>query len=171
MWRARRADEDEPVPTEERRTVLATRAIVPVAAWVLFLGTVATGAGPHPGTHGDEVATRLSFHGGDTMDWVIHWHGRFSTFFGLCALALWFHLRRAGAGAQLRRAATTLCLLLAAQGIVGFLQYDNRLPAGLVWVHVTLATFTWITVLWATAAAGRLAPEREPASTPARASA
>jgi hypothetical protein len=28
----------------------------------------------------------------------------------------------------------------------------------MVWVHVTLATSIWATVLWAVAAAGRLAP-------------
>jgi hypothetical protein len=28
----------------------------------------------------------------------------------------------------------------------------------MVWVHVTLATLTWLTVLWAVAVAGRLAP-------------
>jgi heme a synthase len=159
MWRSRTPDAPQThQATEDRRTVLATRALVPLAAWVLLLGTVATGAGPHPGTHGDEVATRFSFHGGGTMDWMIHWHGRFSTFFGLCALALWFYLRRAGASAGLRRAATALCLLLAAQGIVGFIQYENELPAGVVWVHVCLATLTWISVLWTVAAAGRLSP-------------
>jgi cytochrome c oxidase assembly protein subunit 15 len=35
----------------------------------------------------------------------------------------------------------------------------------MVWVHVTLATATWIAILWAVAAAGRLAPRR--ASVPA----
>ena len=28
----------------------------------------------------------------------------------------------------------------------------------MVWVHVTLATLTWLAVLWAVAAAGRLVP-------------
>jgi hypothetical protein len=27
-----------------------------------------------------------------------------------------------------------------------------------VWVHVTLATLSWVALLWAVAAAGRLAP-------------
>jgi cytochrome c oxidase assembly protein subunit 15 len=168
MWRARQPDDANPSPVHARRTVLATRALVPVAVWVLFLGTVATGSGPHPGTHGDEVATRFSFHGGDTMDWMIHWHGRFSTFFGLCALALWVYLRKVNASAQLRKAVTALCLLLAAQGIVGFLQYANELPAGIVWVHVCLATLTWIAILWTVAAAGRLMPRTRETATPSR---
>lgn len=158
MWRSRR-EEDESVAVEPRNVVLATRAIVPVTAFVLVLGAVTTGAGPHPGTHGDQVARRFVFQGGDTLDWMIHWHGRFSTFLGLCALALWAYVRRQGARPALRRTTTTLCLLLAAQGIVGFVQYEAELPAGVVWVHITLATATWLTVLWSVATAGRLAPE------------
>jgi cytochrome c oxidase assembly protein subunit 15 len=135
--------------------------MMPLAIWVLVLGTIATGSGPHPGTHGNEVATRFSFRGGDTMNWIIHWHGRFSTLFGLSAVALWFFLRRQNAGAPVRRAVTALCLLLAAQGIVGFVQYATELPAGVVWVHVCLATLTWLSVVWVVAAAGRLAPAGE----------
>jgi heme a synthase len=171
MWRSRRPEEERPQPSEERRTVLLTRALVPLAAWVLFLGTVATGSGPHPGTNGDEVATRLSFHGAGTMDWVIHWHGRFSTVLGLSAVALWLYLRRIEAGAGLRRAVTTLCVLLATQGVVGAIQYETKLPAGVVWVHVVLATLTWVTVLWTVAAAGRLAPREHAARAPAQAAA
>ncbi len=155
-WRAHHEPGEER-PTEGRRAVLWTRALLPLTAWVLFMGTVATASGPHPGaSDGDEVVTRLSFHGGDTLDWVIHWHGRFSTLLGIAALALWVYLRRTRAGVGVRRAVTVLCLMLAAQGVVGLVQYENELPAGIVWVHVVLATLTWLSVLWAVAAAGRL---------------
>ena len=53
---------------------------------------------------------------------------------------------------------TVLCVLLAGQGLVGSVQYELHLPSDMVWVHVGLATATWITILWAVAAAGRLAP-------------
>ena len=156
-WRSRHEPTTE--PANDRTTVLATRALVPLAAWVLFLGTVSTASGPHPGSSGTgEVVTRLSFHGGDTMTWVIHWHGRFSTLFGLSAVALWFYLRKKRATPQVRRAVTVLCLLLAAQGAVGGIQYAAGLPAELVWVHVVLATCTWLAVCFSVAAAGRLAP-------------
>src|SRR3954463_6409065 len=156
-WRARH--EPTPTPANDRTTVLATRALLPLAAWVLFLGTVSTASGPHPGSSGTgEVVTRLSFHGGDTMTWVIHWHGRFSTLFGLSAVALWFYLRRKQATPQLRRAVPVLCVLLAPQGAVGGIQYAAGLPAELVWVHVVLATCTWLAVCFSVAAAGRLAP-------------
>ena len=155
MWRARRV-EDDSAPTEPRKNVLATRAIVPLTALILVLGTITTGAGPHPGTHGDQVAKRFVFEGGETLKFMYTWHGRFSTFLGLCAVALWFYLRRSGARPALQKAVTALCLLLAAQGAVGLIQWESELPALLVWVHITLASFTWLAVLWAVAAAGRL---------------
>src|SRR3954447_18497555 len=169
MWRARREPSDLPPPAD-RRTVIATRALVPLAAWVLFMGTVATASGPHPGASGDDVVTRLSFHGGSTMTWVIHWHGRFSTLLGVSAVVLWFYLRRVDAAPGLRRAVTVLCIALAVQGAVGIVQYETKLPAGVVWVHVVMATLTWLSVLWAVAAAGRLATseEPEPSRAPAR---
>jgi hypothetical protein len=49
---------------------------------------------------------------------------------------------------------------LAAQGLVGSVQYELHLPSDMVWVHVALATFTWLCLLWAVAAAGRLVPRR-----------
>jgi len=45
---------------------------------------------------------------------------------------------------------------------VGSVQYELRLPTDMVWVHVTLATLTWLTVLWSAAAAGRLLPSVGP---------
>jgi cytochrome c oxidase assembly protein subunit 15 len=71
---------------------------------------------------------------------------------------VFFVLRRRGADPQVRRASGVLVLLLAVQGVVGGVQYALELPAEIVWVHVGLACATWLTVLWATAAAGRLVP-------------
>ena len=51
-----------------------------------------------------------------------------------------------------------LCILLAVQGVVGIAQYRLKLPAEMVWLHVALATGTWLTVLWSVGAAGRLEP-------------
>jgi cytochrome c oxidase assembly protein subunit 15 len=48
--------------------------------------------------------------------------------------------------------------LLAAQGVLGIAQYRLKLPGELVWVHVVLATATWLSVLWTVGAAGRLEP-------------
>ncbi len=37
-----------------------------------------------------------------------------------------------------------LGVLLAAQGLVGSVQYELHLPTDMVWVHVSLATITWL---------------------------
>jgi cytochrome c oxidase assembly protein subunit 15 len=55
---------------------------------------------------------------------------------------------------------TVLGVLLAAQGLVGSVQYELKLPSDMVWVHVTLATLTWLAILWAVAAAGSLPARR-----------
>jgi cytochrome c oxidase assembly protein subunit 15 len=39
---------------------------------------------------------------------------------------------------------------------VGSVQYELKLPAEMVWVHVVLATMTWIVMLWAVAVEGRI---------------
>ena len=49
-------------------------------------------------------------------------------------------------------------VLVALQGVVGLDQYETHLPTELVWVHVGLACGAWLTGLWATCAAGTMAP-------------
>ena len=69
---------------------------------------------------------------------------------------------------------TAVGVLLAAQGLVGSVQYELKLPSDMVWVHVTLATVTWVALLWAVAEAGLLVPwvatvpEGEPQATASR---
>jgi cytochrome c oxidase assembly protein subunit 15 len=162
-WRARHEPGARPV--QDRRVVLVTRALVPVGALAIFAGTVSTAAGPHPGNSGThhELVPRLTWAGVDTL---IHWHGRTGTLLGLTALTAWFVARRYGADATLRRALTALCLLVAAQGVIGFAQYQLELPAGLVWIHVLVATFAWLALLFSVASAGRLV--RRPSAETAR---
>jgi hypothetical protein len=40
--------------------------------------------------------------------------------------------------------------------MVGGIQWWLKLPGELVWVHVALATLTWLAMLWTVATAGRL---------------
>ena len=35
------------------------------------------------------------------------------------------------------------------------MQYESHLPAGLVWIHVTLGTLAWLAILWVSAVAGQ----------------
>jgi cytochrome c oxidase assembly protein subunit 15 len=157
-WRAAHARGDRP-RASDRRAVWAVRGLVPLGAVTIFAGTVATAAGPHAGGSSGDHVPRLTFKGTGTLAWAIHQHATLAAVFGVCALALWFFLQRWGAEAKLREAMTGLVLLLAAQGLVGSAQYELHLPSEMVWVHVLLATLTWLSVLWAAAAAGRLAPQ------------
>ena len=51
--------------------------------------------------------------------------------------------------------------LLAAQGIVGLVQYYNALPAEVVWIHASLPAVLWVALVWSWLAAAP-APARQP---------
>jgi heme a synthase len=149
-WRARSTD---------RVSTYAVRALLGIGAVTTFLGTVATAAGPHAGGSGtgDEVV-RLRWRGAETLDWAIHQHATIATVLGLAAVGTWFLLRARGAPAELRSAVTAVAVLVGCQALVGGVQYALELPAEMVWLHVVIAAVTWLALLWAVAAAGRLAP-------------
>lgn len=155
-WRASHEPGDRP-RAADRTLALAARATVALGALVIFAGTAATAAGPHAGGSPGQRINRLNFDGRGTMDFVIHRHGEIALAFGLAALAVWWLVRRSpGADPLLRRSSAAACGLIALQGLVGLDQYKTHLPTELVWVHVSLASLTWIAVLWTACAAGRL---------------
>src|SRR4051794_25415272 len=167
-WRATYEPGERPRSSDAAVT-WAVRALLLPGALTLAAGTIATAAGPHAGGEGtgDEVV-RLTWRGSATLDWAIHQHGALATLLGLSAVGVWFLARARDADAQTRNALTAVCVLLACQGLVGSAQYALKLPAEIVWFHVVLAALTWLSLLWGTAAAGRLAPRR--AAVPAAAS-
>ncbi len=130
-------------------------------AWVLvflcgltiFAGTAATAAGPHSGGEPGQPISRLDFEGAHTMDFVIHRHAEVAIAFGLFAVLFWWLVLRRSSDRRLFRAATAVCVLIAVQGLVGAIQYETHLPTELVWVHVTLATLTWLATLFCAARA------------------
>ena len=156
-WRAHREPGERP-RSDDRVTVWAVRALAPLGAVTIFAGTAATAAGPHAGGMDDQKINRLDFKGAGTLDWAIQQHARIATAMGLAAAGVWLLARRREAAPGLRRALSALVALLGAQGAIGLAQYALELPAEIVWLHVTLAAVTWLSVLWAAAAAGRLAP-------------
>jgi cytochrome c oxidase assembly protein subunit 15 len=153
-WRATYEPGARPRSTD-RLGVWAVRALVPLGALTVFAGTAATAAGPHSGGVSGQRVHRLTFKGSDTLTWVVHRHATIAALFGVAVIGVWLLARRRAADRTIEPL-TVLGVLMAAQGLIGSVQYELRLPADIVWVHVGLATATWIALLWTAAAAGRL---------------
>ncbi len=163
-------------PWERRRShdrlgVWAVRALIPLGQLTILAGTIATASGPHAGAHEGQLVHRFTFEGTGTLEWVVQRHSAIAAVFGLAAVAVWFLLRRPGGDRRAVRPLTAVIGLLALQGAVGGVQWALELPSEIVWLHVALATATWLAMLWAVAVAGRLEPRTaasEPLSAAAR---
>jgi heme a synthase len=103
------------------------------AGILIFSGTLATAAGPHPGS---TVVRRLW-----SFEPAVYWHVRATAVFGISfALVLAYLVRKK---AQQARGALVLLGLLAVQMTIGEIQYRTHLPWWLVLVHVTVAATVW----------------------------
>jgi heme a synthase len=91
---------------------------------------------------------------------VVQRHSAIATVFGLAAIAVWFLLRRPGGDRRATKPLGVVLGLLALQGVIGGVQWELELPTELVWLHVAVATVTWLAMLWTVATAGRLEPRR-----------
>jgi cytochrome c oxidase assembly protein subunit 15 len=163
-------------PWERRRSsdrlgVWSVRALIPLGQLTILAGTIATASGPHAGAHEGELVHRFDFEGTGTLEWVVQRHAVLATVYGLAAIAVWFLLRRPGGDRRAVKPLTVVLGLLALQGAIGGLQWALKLPGEIVWVHVSLATFNWLAMLWTVAAAGRLEPRSQPAQDAPRAGA
>jgi len=150
-------------PWERRRSsdrlgVWAVRALVPLGQLTIAAGTVATASGPHAGAHAGQLVHRFDFEGAGTLEWVVQRHAVLATVFGIATIAVWLLLRRPGGDSRAIRPLTAVIGLLALQGLIGGVQWALKLPSEIVWVHVALATVTWLAMLWTVATAGRLEP-------------
>jgi cytochrome c oxidase assembly protein subunit 15 len=155
-WRASHEPSDRRL-YQDRVGIWSVRALLPLGALTIFAGTAATAAGPHSGGFSGQKVHRLTFKGADTLNWVIHRHATIAALFGVAVVGVWLLERRRGADRTVEPL-TVLGILLAAQGLVGSVQYELHLPSDIVWVHVGLATASWLALLWAVAAAGRVVP-------------
>jgi cytochrome c oxidase assembly protein subunit 15 len=125
--------------THERLPVQVRRGSVLLAAALLALvvsGTVATAAGPHPGS----ADVRRLWH----LHAAVYVHVRATAGFGLLFLAGLAYLvrHRARWPLYLEGMVAVLFLLVLQMGI-GELQYRTHLPWWLVLVHVSLAAAVW----------------------------
>lgn len=165
-WRARPAFERGEPPAADRTTTRAVWALFALGAVTIFVGTAATAGGPHAGGSGTgDVVHRFTFKGSGTATWLIDRHGLLAALLGLLAVGTWWLARRRDANGELQTRLTRICLLLAAQGVIGIVQYQLELPSEMVWVHVALATVTWVGIVLAAMQVG------SPARAPARATA
>lgn len=160
-WRATHEPGSRPRSTD-RTLVWCVRALVPLGALTIFAGTAATAAGPHSGGLVGQHVRRLTIMGSNTLEWAVHQHATIAAIFGVAVIGVWLLKRQRQRGVPLdpMEPMTVLAILLAAQGLIGSTQYELRLPAEMVWVHVALATVTWLVILWATAVEGRPVPRR-----------
>jgi heme a synthase len=150
----------------DRVGVWAVRGLLPLGQLTIIAGTMTTGSGPHAGDHEGELVQRFDFQGTATLEWMVQRHSALAAIFGLAAIGVWFLLRRQGGERRALRPLAVVIALLALQGVIGGVQWATELPAGVVWLHILVATLTWLAMLWTVASAGRLEPRRAAAPAP-----
>jgi cytochrome c oxidase assembly protein subunit 15 len=160
-----------PPPRPVRRDLRVLAGVLTgVTGLMLAAGTVVTGTGPLAGTTVDSHGHRTTvprFH--LSLESVTQLHADIGWFIGALALAVVIGLRFAGGSPRTVRLGWTVLAGLGFQGLIGYLQYFNHLPAGLVWVHVSSAVLIWIFVLQlylstGTGLPGRLARDQRAAA-------
>jgi heme a synthase len=136
-----------PPPVRTDLRVLAG-LLAAITAVMLAAGTVVTGTGPLAGTTIDDNGHRTTvprFH--FSLESVTQLHADIGWFIGALAVALVVGLRYAGGSRRTVRLGWIVLIGLGVQGVIGYVQYFNHLPAGLVWVHVSSSVLVWIFVL------------------------
>jgi len=159
FWLAWRATYPQGVRprTADRLLAWSVRGLAVLCALTLFAGTAATAAGPHSGGNVGQHIKRLTIEGPDTLQWAVHQHATIAAILGVATILVWLLKRsRTGGALDPLEPLTVLAILIAAQGLVGSVQYELKLPAEMVWVHVVLATMTWLVAIWAVAVEGRI---------------
>lgn len=152
--------------TAPARTDLRVLAGLLAAATAVMLaaGTVVTGTGPLAGTTIDSHGHRTTvprFH--FSLESVTQLHADIGWFIGALAVALFIGLRFTGGRPRTMRLGWIVMAGLGLQGVIGYVQYFNHLPAGLVWVHVSTSVLVWIFVLQLFLSTGTGLPRTAPA--------
>lgn len=158
LWRTHHPPGARPL-NPDRAIVRTGRSLLGLAAVVVVAGTAATAAAPDAGGAPGEKINRLTFDGKGTLQFVIERHAELGALLGFLAIFLWWLVGKRGGDPLLRRWSTIICVLLGTEGVVGIVQYETKLPAGVVWVHIWLACGIWISAIWCCFASGRLRPQ------------
>jgi heme a synthase len=141
---------DDGVPTSRAPKPLRQLTFVTavVLAVQLISGTLVTAAGPHAGDKSiDAPVPRLQVE----IVTLVRLHAVVLMIYLALLLVLGFALRRAGADRRVIRRLVVLLILVAAQALVGRVQYAIGVPAALVAVHVAgaAACTAATSALWA----------------------
>ena len=136
--------------------VWSVRALIPFGQLTVFLGTITTGSGPHPGDHNKELVQRFDFMGEDTLAWIAQKHATAGILFLVATLVVIVILRRPGGDRRAVKSVGVVAAMIGLQIGLGVAQWLLHLPAILVWFHVALATLIWVAVLWAVGTAGQI---------------
>jgi heme a synthase len=154
-----------PAPTPARTDLRVLAGLLAaITALMLAAGTVVTGTGPLAGTTIDKnghVTTVPRFH--FSLQDVTQLHADIGWFIGALAVALVIGLRYTGGSRRTVRLGWVVLVGLGVQGVIGYVQYFNHLPAGLVWVHVATSVVLWIFVLQLYLSTGTNLPRSGPA--------
>jgi len=149
----RRASDDDTAPRRlvvSRRSAVLVRAVYVLTLWVIIWGTLVTSAGPHGG---DADARRL---GVPLVD-LARVHGASVDVLIVLVIATIAVLVREHAPRRVLNAGSFAIFVMAAQAVIGYVQYFEQIPALLVGFHVFgavgvfLAAQRWVRVLRAPA--------------------
>ncbi len=127
-------------PVVRREIRVLGGALVAVVGLMVAAGTVVTGTGPLAGS-ADAARYHLPLIG------VTQFHADIGWLMGGITTGLIIGLLFSGAPRRAVVRGWTFVALLLVQGAIGYAQYFSGLPAGLVWVHVTVAVLVWIAAL------------------------
>ena len=119
---------------------ILARLLLAATVAAVTLGTVVTSTGPHGG---DPTARRFGF----SLHAVAQLHGTsVEVLLGITLLTLWT-LSRTQAPPPVMRRAEIMLVAMVAQAVVGYTQYFNGDPVGMVAVHVAGACVLVVAVL------------------------
>jgi heme a synthase len=117
-------------------------ALAAVAAVLVVLGTVVTGAGPHSGDSAEVHRIGVNW----TLITAVH--GTSAVVVIVLAVVLLAQLKAGGAATALaRRRVVVLLVVLLAQALIGIVQAVTGVPGGLVVLHLLGAALVWVGVL------------------------
>jgi cytochrome c oxidase assembly protein subunit 15 len=131
-------------------------------AATLIAGTLVTGAGPHAGDKSlERTVPRLEME----IVTLVHAHAQFMIAYLALLVGLGFGIYAVSASRRVKQRLLLLVGIVAAQGLVGVVQYLTDVPAALVALHVAgAAACTAATaLLWSSMTAIKRAEPREPA--------